>query len=54
MFRLLKRDKLNLDLFWLQDKSLDDADALPDADVITGDLLAAYQQFAAITADLKV
>lgn len=54
VFRLLKRDKLNLDIFWLQDKSLDDADALPDADVITDDLLAAYQQFAAITADLKV
>ncbi len=55
---LLERDKLNLDIFWLQDKSLDDADALPDPDVIAeeiaDDLVGAYEQFAAITADLKV
>ena len=57
MFRLLKRDKLNLDIFWLQDKSLEDAGNLPDPDIIAAeiadDLLAAYEQFAAITADLK-
>ena len=54
---LLKRDKLNLDIFWLQDKSLEDAGNLPDPDIIAAeiadDLLAAYEQFAAITADLK-
>ena len=26
---LLKRDKLNLDIFWLKDDSLDDVDSLP-------------------------
>lgn len=28
---LLKRDKLNLDIFWLKDESLDDVDSLPPA-----------------------
>src|SRR5947209_5709015 len=29
---LAKRDKLNLDLFWIKDKSLEDAENLPDPD----------------------
>ena len=54
---LQKRDKLNLDIFWLKDESLEDSANLPDPDVIAAeiveDLEAALQQFAAIAADLK-
>jgi hypothetical protein len=32
---LLKRDKVNLDLFWLRDESLEDSANLPDPDVLT-------------------
>jgi type I restriction enzyme M protein len=42
---LLKRDKVNLDIFWLKDESLEDSANLPDPDVIaleiTEDLQAA-------------
>src|SRR5438552_1880127 len=31
---LLKRDKLNLDIFWLKDESLEDSANLPDPDII--------------------
>lgn len=31
---LLKRDKLNLDIFWLKDDNLDDVDSLPSPDVL--------------------
>jgi type I restriction enzyme M protein len=54
---LQKRDKLNLDIFWLKDESLEDSANLPDPDIIAAeiveDLEAALQQFAAIAADLK-
>jgi type I restriction enzyme M protein len=54
---LLKRDKLNLDIFWLKDESLEDSANLPDPDVIAAeiveDLQAALAQFAEIAADLK-
>src|SRR5437764_4378364 len=54
---LIKRDKLNLDIFWLKDESLEDSINLPDPDVIAAeiveDLEAALQQFAAIAQDLK-
>jgi type I restriction enzyme M protein len=54
---LLKRDKLNLDIFWLKDESLEDSANLPDPDVIAAeiveDLEAALSQFATIAADLK-
>jgi type I restriction enzyme M protein len=54
---LSKRDKLNLDIFWLKDESLEDSANLPDPDIIAGeiveDLEAALQQFAAIASDLK-
>ena len=53
---LLKRDKVNLDLFWLRDKSLEDSDDLPDPDVlaqeIADDLQTALDQFSAIAGDL--
>ncbi len=54
---LLKRDKVNLDIFWLKDESLEDSANLPDPDVIAKeiveDLEAALEQFAAIAEDLK-
>ena len=54
---LTKRDKTNLDIFWLKDKSLEDSDNLPDPDVlaqeIVDDLQTALDQFAAIAANLS-
>jgi type I restriction enzyme M protein len=54
---LVKRDKLNLDIFWLKDESLEDSANLPDPDVIAAeiveDLQAALAQFAEIASDLK-
>ena len=53
---LLKRDKLNLDVFWLKDESLEDSANLPEPDVIAAeiveDLQAALAQFAEIAGDL--
>jgi len=46
---LIKRDKLNLDLFWLKDDSLQDLDHLPAPDVIAAEIVenlqAALEQF---------
>jgi len=54
---LLKRDKLNLDIFWLKDESLEDSANLSDPDIIAQeiveDLQAALAQFAEIANDLK-
>jgi len=53
---LLKRDKVNLDIFWLKDDSLEDSANLPPpgdiAKEITEDLEAALEQFAEIAEDL--
>jgi type I restriction enzyme M protein len=53
---LMKRDKANLDIFWLRDKSLEDADDLPPPHVIAQeiveDLEAALEQFRAIAEEL--
>jgi hypothetical protein len=35
---LLKRDKVNLDIFWLKDESLEDSANLPASDVIAADI----------------
>jgi len=54
---LAKRDKLNLDIFWIKDKSLEDADSLPEPDVlaqeIADDLQTALELFGAIANELK-
>jgi type I restriction enzyme M protein len=54
---LLKRDKVNLDIFWLKDESLEDSANLPAPEVIATeiaeDLQAALEQFATIAEDLK-
>ena len=54
---LLKRDKVNLDIFWLKDQSLEDSDDLPDPDVlaqeIADDLQTALEQFSTVASKLK-
>jgi len=54
---LTKRDKVNLDIFWLKDEALEESANLPDPEVIaadiTADLAAAMEQFATIAEDLK-
>src|SRR5438094_10595897 len=54
---LIKRDKLNLDIFWLKDESLEDSANLSDPDVIAAEIVehlqVALAQFAEIAADLK-
>lgn len=35
---ILKRDKTNLDIFWLKDESLDDLDKLPEPDIIAREI----------------
>jgi type I restriction enzyme M protein len=54
---LATRDKLNLDIFWIKDKSLEDAESLPEPDVlakeIADDLQAAMELFAGIAVELK-
>ena len=54
---LAKRDKVNLDIFWLKDKSLEESDDLPEPDVlaqeIADDLQTALEQLTAIAEKLK-
>jgi type I restriction enzyme M protein len=54
---LTKRDKANLDIFWLRDRSLEESDDLPEPDVlaqeIADDLQTALEQFQAIAEKLK-
>jgi type I restriction enzyme M protein len=54
---LVARDKVNLDIFWLKDPTLDDADALQPPEVIAQeiveDLEAALSEFAAIAEALQ-
>lgn len=55
--KILKRDKTNLDIFWLKDESLDDLDKLPDPNIIanelTEELESALEQLKEIRGDLK-
>jgi type I restriction enzyme M protein len=54
---LLKRDKVNLDIFWLKDESLEESSNLPSPETIAADIAAdleaALEQFALIAEDLK-
>ena len=54
---LIARDKVNLDITWLRDDSLDDLDSLPAPDVIAReiveDLTAALAEFEAVAAALE-
>ena len=40
---IMARDKINLDIFWLKDKSLADLDNLPDPDLLAGDIIENLQ-----------
>ena len=55
-YQIMARDKVNLDIFWLRDASLEDTDNLPDPDIIAAeiveDLEAALEQFRLIANDL--
>lgn len=54
---LIARDKVNLDITWLRDESLEDIDNLPAPDVIAReiveDLTAALEEFAAVAVALE-
>ena len=54
---LTARDKLNLDIFWLKDDSLEDIDKLPAPDVIAGEIVenleAALDQFRSVAEELR-
>jgi type I restriction enzyme M protein len=53
---LLHRDKVNLDIFWLKDESLEDSENLPTPDIIAKEIAenleSALEQFASIHEDL--
>ena len=53
---LAKRDKLNLDLFWLKDNTLEESDDLPPPELlaaeIAADLESALERFSSIAAKL--
>lgn len=53
---LIARDKANLDIFWLKDDSLEDAENLPPPDEIAAEIVenleAALEEFRGVTEDL--
>jgi type I restriction enzyme M protein len=54
---LIKRDKVNLDIFWLKDDSLDDPDLLPPPDEIAAEIVegleASLERFRLVAANLQ-
>lgn len=54
---IMKRDKKNLDIFWLKDESLEDLDKLPSPNVLANELVEdledALEQLKEISSDLK-
>jgi type I restriction enzyme M protein len=54
---LMQRDKVNLDIFWLKDESLEDADNLPEPDILAAEIIvnleAALLQFNSIYEELE-
>ncbi len=54
---LAQRDKLNLDIFWLKDDSLEDIDNLPEPDVLATEIVenleAALEQFRSVSQELS-
>ena len=53
---LAERDKLNLDISWLKDRSLEDAENLPEPEVLAAeiveDLRTALEAFEGVAAEL--
>ncbi|WNK00386.1 class I SAM-dependent DNA methyltransferase [Thalassospiraceae bacterium LMO-JJ14] len=54
---LAKRDKLNLDIFWLKDDSLEDIDSLPEPDILAAEIVenleSALEQFRGVAEELE-
>jgi type I restriction enzyme M protein len=54
---LMQRDKVNLDIFWLKDESLEDSANLPEPDIIAREIAenleSALDQFTAISQSLE-
>jgi type I restriction enzyme M protein len=54
---LIKRDKMNLDIFWLKDDTLDDPDLLPPPDEIAAEIVesleAALERFRKVAVSLQ-
>ncbi|TNE39561.1 MAG: SAM-dependent DNA methyltransferase [Alphaproteobacteria bacterium] len=54
---LSQRDKLNLDIFWLKDDSLEDIDSLPSPDILAAEIVenleAALEQFRGVAEELE-
>ena len=54
---LIRRDKVNLDIFWLKDESLEDSENLPEPDVIAAEIVenlqVALEQFGSIYQELE-
>ena len=54
---LMQRDKVNLDIFWLRDKSMADLENLPAPEVIAQEIVEnlefALEQFKGISEELK-
>ena len=52
----MARDKVNLDIFWLRDESLEESANLPEPDVLAREIMAeleaALEQFAGIVEEL--
>jgi type I restriction enzyme M protein len=55
--RLVQRDKVSLDIFWLRDESLEDADKLPAPEIIAREIAenleSALDQFSSIHESLR-
>lgn len=53
---LVQRDKLNLDIFWMKDDSLEDLDNLPEPDILAAEIVenleAALEQFRSVSQEL--
>ena len=54
----MQRDKVNLDIFWLKDESLEDSEHLPEPDVLAQDIVEnlgdALELFSSIHEDLEL
>ncbi len=51
---IIARDKTNLDIFWLKDKSLTDLDNLPDPDILAGEIIENIESALEGFKDLRV
>lgn len=53
---LMKRDKVNLDIFWLKDETLEESENLPDPEILASEIVenleAALEQFSAIAEEV--